>query len=57
MTEPSKIPCPECGERVEYRRVELETNYPGAIVWRSLQVKLGPEHERWCGHYKQSVEP
>ena len=56
MTEPPKIPCPECGERVEYRRVEEFGNYPGAMVWRGLQVRLGPEHDRRCKHY-ESVRP
>jgi len=45
-------PCPECGAVVETRRAEFEANYPGAIVWNGIQVRLGPEHHRRCKHYR-----
>jgi hypothetical protein len=51
---PALMSCPECGARVEYRVVEESANYPGAMVFRGLQVKLGPEHEPTCRHYADS---
>ena len=46
-----RTPCPECNELVECRFVEVEGNYPGAMVWQGIQVKRGPEHTRRCKHW------
>jgi len=45
-------PCPECGETVEARRVDVEGNYPGGWVRRGIQVRCGPAHDRNCRHYR-----
>jgi hypothetical protein len=50
-----KAPCPECGVEVEARYGSSEANYPGAIIWRGLQFKRGPEHRRNCRHYRKTA--
>jgi len=54
-SEPMKAPCPECGVEVEARYGSSEANYPGAIIWRGLQFKRGPEHRRNCRHYRKTA--
>jgi hypothetical protein len=50
--------CPECGQDVEVRRVDAEANYPGALVWKSIQVRRGPEHAPRCRHWRrESMAP
>ena len=48
-----RAPCPQCHAEVETRRTDVEANYPGSLVFAALQVRLGPEHERRCRHWRR----
>ena len=50
--EHEKRSCPECGELVETRYVRVGLYYG----MRGFEVKLGPEHERRCPHWRRTDE-
>jgi hypothetical protein len=48
-----RVNCPVCGAFVDAREATSEGNYPGAMVFRTIQVRLGPEHRRVCRHWRE----
>ena len=49
-----KFPCPDCGVKVEARYGTTEGNYPGALVFRGVQVRRGPEHRPRCVEWRSA---